>query len=142
PSNFKAQVDDALWLDSEAVQRGLEQREIVLIDARDEARFNGEHEPLDKVAGHIPGSINIPFEKNLDANGKFLTPEQLQANFSNTVVDFTKNKIVHSCGSGVTACHNILAMEIIGLSGSRLYPGSWSEWITDPTRPISTTKDA
>ena len=142
PKEFTARVNDALWLSTEAVQTQLARGEIRLIDARDEARFKGMVELLDRVAGHIPGSVNMPFEKNLDASGKFLTPEKLQANFSQTVADFTINNVVHSCGSGVTACHNILAMEIIGLTGSRLYPGSWSEWITDPNRPVSTEKDA
>lgn len=140
PIEFIANVNDNLWVSTVALQEQLANEEILLIDARDEVRFRGEEEPLDKVAGHIPGSVNLPFEKNLDASGKFLTSGRLQGHLPQTVTDSTTKKIVHYCGSGVTACHNILAMEIIGLSGSRLYPGSWSEWITDPSRPISIAK--
>lgn len=139
---FVARVDNALWLTSDEVEQELARGEIRLIDARDAIRFSGEAEPLDKRAGHIPGSVNLPFEGNLDASGRFLTPQDLQARFSGTVSDFALKNIVHSCGSGVTACHNILAMEIIGLTGSRLYPGSWSEWIAGPDRQIRIGKDA
>lgn len=142
PSKFNPTVKNQLQVSSEALQQCLAHEEVLLIDARDEARFHGESEPLDKVAGHIPGSLNLPFEKNLDASGKFLTPAQLLANFLPTVNHFHPKKIVHSCGSGVTACHNILAMEIIGLSGSLLYPGSWSEWITNPNRPVCMAKES
>ncbi len=142
PADFHASVNNSLWVSTDTLQQQLASAEALLIDARDEARFRGEVEPLDKVAGHIPGSVNSPFEWNLDANGKFLTPEKLQARFSQIVTNATGKKIIHSCGSGVTACHNILAMEIIGLSGSLLYPGSWSEWITDPIRPVSRQKES
>lgn len=142
PTEFIPGVNDDLWVTTAVLQQLLANKEILLIDARDEARFRGEVEPLDKVAGHIPGAMNWPFETNLDTSGKFLTPEKLQANLPQKVTNSVINKFVHSCGSGVTACHNILAMEIMGLSGSRLYPGSWSEWITDPRRPIRTVKDA
>ena len=142
PASFRAEVDDTLWVSTDELQTELDDENIRLIDARGEARFRGEVEPLDRVAGHIPGSINYPFERNLDASGKFLTPQEIQGQLSGTVTDFTGKKIIHSCGSGVTACHNILAMEIMGLSGSLLYPGSWSEWITDPARAISRGKES
>jgi len=142
PSDFQASANDALWVSSEIVKEAMEKGTAIVVDARDEARYLGEVEPLDKVAGHIPGSINSPFENNLDAQGKFLTPDKLQAQISQNVTNFTGKKIIHSCGSGVTACHNILAMEIIGLKGSLLYPGSWSEWITDPNRPVSREKES
>lgn len=106
-----------------------------LIDARGAQRFRGEVEPIDPVAGHIPGAVNHPFSENLDANGKFLAPEMLRERFRHVVAE----NAVHYCGSGVTSCHNLLAMEHAGLSGSRLYAGSWSEWIRDPARPV--TKD-
>lgn len=110
----------------------------LIIDARPERRFTGEFEPLDTVAGHIPGSINWSFDENLDIDGTFLPPEALRENFQHLLQGRPPWQAIHSCGSGVTACHNLLAMEIAGLPGSRLYPGSWSEWIRDPARPVAT----
>jgi thiosulfate/3-mercaptopyruvate sulfurtransferase len=110
----------------------------LIIDARPERRFSGEFEPLDPVAGHIPGSINWPFDENLDMDGTYLPPEALRENFQALLKGRPAWQVIHSCGSGVTACHNLLAMEIAGLPGSRLYPGSWSEWIRDPSHPIAT----
>ncbi len=109
----------------------------MLIDARPERRFSGEFEPLDPVAGHIPGAINWSFEENLDFDGTFLAPEALRENYQALLQGRAPHQVIHVCGSGVTACHNVLAMEIAGLPGSRLYPGSWSEWITDPDRPVA-----
>lgn len=109
-----------------------------LIDARPEQRFTGEREPLDAVAGHIPGAVNWVYEENLDFDGTYLSAEALRENYTRVLNGVSPQNVVHTCGSGVTASHNILAMEIAGLTGSRLYPGSWSEWITDPTRPIAT----
>jgi thiosulfate/3-mercaptopyruvate sulfurtransferase len=111
--------------------------EQLIIDARPERRFTGEFEPLDPVAGHIPGSINWSFEENLDIDGTFLPPEALRENFQALLKGRPAWQVIHSCGSGVTACHNLLAMEVAGLPGSRLYPGSWSEWIRDPSRPVA-----
>ncbi len=110
----------------------------ILIDARPERRFSGEYEPLDPVAGHVPGAINWDLEDNLDIDGTFLPPEALRENYQALLKGRPAWKAIHMCGSGVTACHNVLAMEIAGLPGARLYPGSWSEWITDPSRPIAT----
>lgn len=107
-----------------------------LIDARGEQRFRGEVEPIDPVGGHIPGAINRPFTGNLDASGKFAAPETLRERFAPPAVGGA-GRVVHYCGSGVTSCHNLLAMEHAGLSGSRLYAGSWSEWIRDPARPVA-----
>ena len=109
-----------------------------LIDARPEQRFTGEREPLDAVAGHIPGAVNWVYEENIDFDGTYLPADALRENYARILNGVSPENVVHTCGSGVTASHNILAMEIAGLSGSRLYPGSWSEWITDPTRPIAT----
>ena len=111
--------------------------EQLIIDARPERRFTGEFEPLDPVAGHIPGSINWSFEENLDIDGTFLPPEALRENFQALLKGRPAWQVIHSCGSGVTACHNRLAMDVAGLRGSRLYPDSWSGWITDPTRPVA-----
>jgi thiosulfate/3-mercaptopyruvate sulfurtransferase len=109
----------------------------VLIDARSPDRFRGENEILDPVGGRIPGSINRFFRDNLDAAGCFKPAAELHQAFSGLMGKLPPQAVVHSCGSGVSACHNLLAMEIAGLSGSRLYPGSWSEWCSDPARPIA-----
>ena len=106
----------------------------VVLDARDRARFTGEHEPVDPRPGHIPGARNVPCRENLDADGRFLPVERLRARFLDAGVT-EGSTVVSYCGSGVTACHNLLALEHAGLSGARIYPGSWSEWSSDPTRP-------
>jgi len=111
-----------------------------LIDARAPERFRGEVEPIDKVAGHIPGAINVPFLDNLDANGTFKSADDLAARFHEAVGSTPPDHIVVYCGSGVTACQNLLAMEQAGIHGARLYAGSWSEWSSDATRPMATSK--
>ena len=108
-----------------------------LIDARAGERFRGEVEPLDKAAGHIPGALNRFFKDNLAADGRFKPATQLRAEFDALLGREAAAQTVHQCGSGVTACHNLLAMEHAGLAGSRLYPGSWSEWSADPARPLA-----
>jgi len=112
----------------------LESREpdCLLIDARSESRFRGEQEPIDFLAGHIPGAVCLPFEENLDDKQHFKSAEQLRSRFQECAAGYSE--IVCYCGSGVTAAHNILAMQIAGLGESALYPGSWSEWIQDPDR--------
>ncbi|HMM47139.1 MAG TPA: sulfurtransferase [Thiobacillaceae bacterium] len=112
--------------------------EQLILDARPDRRFTGEFEPIDPIAGHVPGAVNWPFDENLDVDGTFLPPEALRANYQALLKGKAPWQVLHMCGSGVTACHNVLAMEIAGLPGSRLYPGSWSEWITDPSKPIAT----
>ncbi len=108
----------------------------VLVDARAAPRYRGESEPLDPVAGHIPGARNRPFAGNLDADRRFLPVPKLRERFGELAADHAE-RVVHYCGSGVTACHNLLAMEHAGLSGSKLYAGSWSEWIRDRRRPVA-----
>jgi len=110
---------------------------IALIDARSPDRFRGENETLDPVGGRIPGARNRFFRENLGANGKFKAAHTLKQEFSALLAGSAIGDVVHSCGSGVSACHNLLAMEIAGLQGSRLYPGSWSEWCADPARPVA-----
>ncbi len=109
-----------------------------LLDARTPERFRGDREPIDPVAGHIPGALNLPLQGNLDARGRFLPPEQLRARYLAALGGAGPETAVHYCGSGVSACHNVLAMEHAGLHGSRLYAGSWSEWIRDPERAVAT----
>jgi thiosulfate/3-mercaptopyruvate sulfurtransferase len=112
-----------------------------LIDARAPERFRGEVEPLDKQAGHIPGASNRLFKDNLAADGRFKPREQLRAEFEALLAPYPGAEVVHQCGSGVTACHNLLAMAHAGLGeplGGRLYPGSWSEWSADASRPVAT----
>jgi len=108
-----------------------------LLDARSGERFRGEVEPIDPVAGHIPGALNRFHKANLDAGGGFKSPAELRAEFAAALGDRAPGEVIHSCGSGVTACHNLLAMEHAGLTGSLLYPGSWSEWSAEPDRPIA-----
>jgi thiosulfate/3-mercaptopyruvate sulfurtransferase len=135
---FHATPHRALWADAGEVDAARQDARWKVLDARPEMRFTGEVEPLDKVAGHIPGSFNWPFEENLDISGTYLPAEELRAAFLRILDGVPPARVIHTCGSGVTACHNLLAMEHAGLSGSRLYPGSWSEWITDPARPVET----
>jgi len=111
-----------------------------LIDARVGERFRGEIEPIDPVAGHIPGAINAPYAENLGANGRFLPPEMLREKFSALLDENDPAQSIHYCGSGVTACHNLLAMKYAGLGDGKLYAGSWSEWITDSLREIESIK--
>ena len=126
-----------LAVDGSFVAAGLRHGNITLIDARSPDRFRGENETLDPVAGHIPGALNHFFKLNLTADGIFKTKAELREAFTAVLGDCTPSQVVHQCGSGVTACHNLLAMEHAGLSGSRLYPGSWSEWVADRSRPVA-----
>jgi len=134
PSEFTATADDSLWITSDALAEALSAGSVVLVDARDPARYRGDVEPIDPVAGHVPGAVNLPFKENLDDAGNYLPTQNLRTRF-----DSLTNKgqqIVHMCGSGVTACVNLLASEHAGLPGAKLYAGSWSEWIRDTARPV------
>jgi len=114
----------------------------VVLDARAPDRYRGENETLDKVGGHIPGARNRFFRDNLGADGRFLPPEQLRRAFTERLDGRAPDAVINQCGSGVTACHNLLAMEIAGLAGAALYPGSWSEWSAQPGAPVATGPDA
>lgn len=114
---------------------------VTLLDARAADRHAGIHEPIDPVAGHIPGALSFPFKENLTKDGYFKSAEQLSDRFKSLNITNENNNIVCYCGSGVTAAHNILAMVHAGLPFPRMYPGSWSEWITDPERPIGKNAD-
>ncbi len=111
--------------------------ELTLVDARSADRFAGQNETLDPVAGHIPGARNHPFSGNLDAHGRFLSAPELRRCWADTLRERPAATLIAMCGSGVTACHNLLALEAAGLAGARLYAGSWSEWIRDPARPVA-----
>jgi thiosulfate/3-mercaptopyruvate sulfurtransferase len=110
----------------------------LLVDARSPERFRGEVEPLDPVAGHIPGARNWPHTRNLAADGTWKSPAALAAGFAEFLGPTPASRVVHHCGSGVVACHNILAMVHAGYPESTLYPGSWSEWVADRARPVAT----
>jgi thiosulfate/3-mercaptopyruvate sulfurtransferase len=112
-----------------------------LVDARAPERFRGDVEPLDRVGGHIPGAGNHFFKDNLDASGRFLPADTLRARFDQELAGTHPNDVIMYCGSGVTACHNLLAMEHAGLTGARLYAGSWSEWSSAPDRPVATGEE-
>jgi thiosulfate/3-mercaptopyruvate sulfurtransferase len=133
-ANFRA-CDDLVISTSEIIA-GLQRNSIVLADARAPERFRGETEAIDSVAGHIPGAVNYPIDTNLTPDGMFKPVEQVK----NGILALTGNHgvkdLVHMCGSGVSACHNIFATEMAGLESSKLYVGSWSEWIRDPSRPV------
>lgn len=121
----------------EELTAGLRDHALLLLDARGAARFRGEVEPIDKVAGHIPGARNRPFSDNIAAGGLFKHADDLREEFEAVIDGYAAEAVVHSCGSGVTACHNLLAMEHAGLTGSRIFAPSWSGWIADPTRPVA-----
>ena len=134
PARFAGQPR-AMSVDAAEVMSSLGQPGRMLIDARSPERYRGENETLDPVGGRIRGSLNRFFRDNLDASACFKPAPDLRKAFTALLGATPPEGVVHSCGSGVTACHNLLAMEIAGLSGSRLYPGSWSEWSSDPSRP-------
>jgi len=136
PRDFTARVRDAMRIDLDALASLRHDR--LLIDARAVERFRGEKEPLDPVAGHIPGAKNLPCSSNLTAEGRFVPADELRARFDAVFGDRDTTEVVSYCGSGVTACHNLLAMEVAGIRGARLYPGSWSEWCADKSRPVET----
>lgn len=137
-SQFRMYLDDRQWLTASDVENGLAKGSIRLLDARSPERFKGLQEPIDPVAGHIPKALNKPFQSNLDANGLFYSASELRDQFTPLIKPFTAEQVVHMCGSGVTALGNLLAMEIAGLRGSKLYAGSWSEWITNRNRTVQT----
>jgi thiosulfate/3-mercaptopyruvate sulfurtransferase len=116
----------------------LHDADVLLIDARGPDRFEGRAEPIDRVAGHIPGAWNHYYKLNVAPDGTMLPPEALRERFTTLLGRHTPEQTVMYCGSGVSACQNLLAMEHAGLSGSKLYPGSWSEWSSDPRRPVET----
>jgi thiosulfate/3-mercaptopyruvate sulfurtransferase len=126
-----------MWVDVGLVSSYLGDPSVVVLDARTPERFQGLAEPIDPIAGHIPGARNRLFKDNLTSDGRFRPPQELRQAFVDVLGTVKPENVVHQCGSGVSACSNLLAMEIAGLRGSRLYPGSWSEWVADPSRPVA-----
>jgi len=133
---FTAAPRSDMVVDVNRVSSSLTTGESTLIDARAPERYRGESEPIDKKPGHIPGAANYFFQWNLDERGTFRSPEDLRERMQRSIGDVPADRLVCYCGSGVTACHNLLALEHAGLTGAKLYPGSWSEWSADPARPV------
>lgn len=134
---YRARFDVRQIVSTAVLAARLANTSTVLIDARARERFRGELEPLDPVAGHIPGALNRPYIENLDSSAQFKPPEALAAEFRQLIGRASAKDVVLMCGSGVTACHNLLAMEHAGLSGASVYAGSWSEWCSDRQRPVA-----
>jgi thiosulfate/3-mercaptopyruvate sulfurtransferase len=135
--HFVPQVDAEAVIGAAQVAARLGDPRFSLVDARAAERFAGTVEPIDAVAGHIPGAVNHPFSENLAKDGRFLQPAELRRRWLTLLSGTEPGKVAAMCGSGVTACHNLLSLEIAGLGGARLYAGSWSEWIRDSSRPIA-----
>lgn len=138
PGNVKVGAPLQVTVDVQAVERNLSTHELLVIDARAADRYRGENETIDPVGGHIPGARNRFFKDNLGTDGRFKSAHTLRDDFTAVLAGKTPGHVVLQCGSGVTACHNALAMEIAGLHGAALYGGSWSEWCADPSRPVAT----
>jgi thiosulfate/3-mercaptopyruvate sulfurtransferase len=136
PGRFVARPRPWMLCDAAGVKDALTDG-VLVVDVRGAERFRGEVEPLDTVAGHVPGAVNLPFLENLGADGRFLMPEILARHWRERVGAEAGREIICMCGSGVTACQGLLALETAGITGGRLYAGSWSEWIRDPSRPVA-----
>jgi thiosulfate/3-mercaptopyruvate sulfurtransferase len=128
-----------MTVDSDYIARHLGNRDSYLVDARAPERYRGVVEPIDRVAGHIPGAVNHFFKRNLNERGTFRSSDELRSQLSDTLDGVSPEQVVCYCGSGVTACHNLLALEHAGLGGAKLYAGSWSEWSSDLSRPVEQT---
>ncbi len=137
PGSFVPQPPLAAVVSYEALRARLDDEQTLILDARAPDRFAGQNETLDPVGGHIPGARNQFFRLNLAAHGRFKPAEALRAIYGSVLGTRMPGAVVATCGSGVTACHNLLAMEIAGLGGATLYPGSWSEWCSRPDAPIA-----
>jgi thiosulfate/3-mercaptopyruvate sulfurtransferase len=138
PRSLGVSFDARAVVDANEVDALRQRPGSLLVDARGANRFAGRDETIDPVAGHVPGARSLPFTGNLGADGKFLARDALRARFETLLGSRPPSALVAMCGSGVTACHNLLALEHAGLAGGRLYAGSWSEWIRDPRRPVAT----
>ncbi|WP_454722238.1 MULTISPECIES: sulfurtransferase [Cupriavidus] len=137
PGSFTRKASLAATVDADLVLANLDAPRRLVVDARAPDRFRGENETLDPVGGHIPGAANRFFKDNLQADGSFKPADTLRAEFAQVLGATPASAAIMQCGSGVTACHNLLALEVAGLRGAALYPGSWSEWCADPARPVA-----
>ncbi|WP_313645952.1 sulfurtransferase [Pseudomonas sp.] len=135
---FSGEADPQLLIDAEQLAKRLKDPALTLLDARAQPRFRGEVEPIDPVAGHIPGAQCAAFSENLDDEGRFLSPQALKQRFAKQLAGRSPEQVVAYCGSGVTACHNLFALALAGYPMGTLYAGSWSEWINDPQRAVAT----
>jgi thiosulfate/3-mercaptopyruvate sulfurtransferase len=135
---FKDRIQAGLYATTDDVDRLRKDPGCRLVDVRAPERFTGAIEPIDRVAGHIPGAVNAPYTDNLNAEGVFRSPDELRAYYMGLLGELPPERAVFYCGSGVTSIHSVLAMELAGLPGARFYPGSWSEWIAADTRPVAT----
>jgi thiosulfate/3-mercaptopyruvate sulfurtransferase len=137
PRHFQAHETPGACVRAEQVLEMMRDPRYLILDARSAPRFRGEVEPIDPVAGHIPGAVSHPYELNLSREGTFLPPDELRERFERLMKSVPPENVICYCGSGVTAAHNLVAMAYAGLGMGRLYAGSWSEWITDASRPIA-----
>jgi len=142
PRHFRGSADETMAVSTAEVAAAVAAGDLgagrsLLVDARSAERFAGRNETLDTVGGHIPGALNHPFAGNHDPQGRFLPATDLRRAWAATLRAAAPERLIAMCGSGVTACHNLLALEVAGFPGARLYAGSWSEWIRDPARPIA-----
>jgi thiosulfate/3-mercaptopyruvate sulfurtransferase len=135
--SIQAKSNPAMVWDAAMVLRNLNNPTSAILDARAGERYRGEVEPMDPVAGHIPGALNRFYKSNLNADLTFRPPVELKREFAALLQNRAPENVAHSCGSGITACANLFAMEYAGLAGSKLYAGSWSEWVSDPSRPVA-----
>jgi thiosulfate/3-mercaptopyruvate sulfurtransferase len=138
PARFSGRPRPELRADLRDVMLQQVDQSTLLVDARAPERFEGRTEPLDRVPGHIPGAVNYFYKSNAGPEGTLLPPDTLRARFTEVLGGRPPEQAVMYCGSGVSACHNLLAMEHAGMHGTRLYPGSWSEWSSDSARPVET----
>jgi thiosulfate/3-mercaptopyruvate sulfurtransferase len=136
-ARFTPRLNPGAVLSTADVERALEDGTALLVDARAAERFLGSVEPIDAVAGHIPGALSHPFTVNLGADGRFLPAAELERRWRERLAGSDPRAVIAMCGSGVTACHHLLSLEAAGIHGGRLYAGSWSEWLRDPRRPVA-----
>jgi thiosulfate/3-mercaptopyruvate sulfurtransferase len=137
PRRFLPRVNPAAQVSTAQVAAHCSDPAHLLVDARAPERFSGAEEPIDAVAGHIAGAANHPFTDNLAPDGRFLPAPELRRRWAKRLGGKDPHNVAAMCGSGVTACHNLLGLEVAGLGGAKLYAGSWSEWIKDPGRPVA-----
>ena len=135
---FTGRLREKLRVPVEDVEARVDDPSVLLVDARSPERFEGSSEPLDRAPGHIPGAVNHFYQRNVTTDGVMLPVDRLRERFAEVLGDRSPDQVVMYCGSGVTACQNLLAMEVAGLPGAKLYPGSWSDWSADPRRPVET----